>query len=570
MTRRYIAFLLLICFMIPVLGCGIDKPSEQDTSQTETKQDGATDSQGASTNGGSDPSEDEPEAAPVYLVQNGTAQFELVCENKNYWSSALSLQKNLQQKTGVEFGLYRFERTDNTLGKLFIGSDYNAVSNGTTALAAEGYCAVVIGKNIHLCGYSDEKIMKCVQKFSSGIPNDCVVKDQNGKASVLLPEAALFFSQPDYPYINATLLDTHISNYTVVLSENAPRSEKVVANAFIKEAKIQTGFELAQATHGASVSGKRITLGTTVSESSAQAITDPMYYCMESSENGIYIGYGSLIALNEAFKQIHTLYKQSSNAPISVTKTLKDSYGVRKQDSGDIRIMTSNVLFYGSSTALTDPRDRVALLTDCYLLFKPDFIGMQEADDGMLPLLSAALTDEYAMVSVNWQAQGNRYDIPIFYRKDLYRVEESGYKYMGGCYGYTWGRFTKISTGEEIIVMNLHYHYKSPADRLPQCQLVNDELKRLTAAYPNVPIAVTGDYNSGIDYEEHKVMMNGLAMKSGVLLATDLGPDQFGYAVDHVMVTTELVTVKRHRCVTYEAYRESSDHIAIFIDLVIK
>ena len=560
-AKRCLAFLLLACLMIPTFGCTLFKDDQQDTTETDPVSSDSVSSEGEQTT---------PNAEPVYLVKDGTAQFEIVCVDKNYWSVALSLQQNLKQKTGVAFEAYRFERTDSTLNKIFIASDYNAVANNSTALAVEGYCAVVINGNIHLCGYKEEKISRCVQKFSSGIPNNCAVTDANGKISVILPETALFFNQPDYPYINATLLNTHISNYSVVLSQDASRSESVVVNAFQNEVKIQTGFLLNTVAYGEAVAGQRISLGKTVSENSAQVITDPLYYCIQSSEKGLYIGYGSVIALNEAFKQVHTLYKQSANSPISVTKTLEDSYGVRKKDSGDIRVMSSNVLFYDSSTSLTDYRDRVALLLDCYRLFKPDFIGLQEADTVMRPAILEALADQYAEVSVNWSAQTNRFDIPLLYRKDLYRVEESGYKYTGGCYGYTWARFTKISTGEQIIVMNLHYHYKSTEDRLPQCRVVNTELERLAAAYPNIPIAVTGDYNSGIDSEEHKTMVGTLDLKSGVLVAQEKGADQFGYGVDHVYVSTQLVTVKLHRAVIYEAFRGSSDHVPIFVDLVIK
>ena len=85
--------------------------------------------------------------------------------------------------------------------------------------------------------------------------------------------------------------------------------------------------------------------------------------------------------------------------------------------------------------------------------------------------------------------------------------------------------------------------------------------------FPDLPVAVTGDYNCTIGSEEFGAMMQDLPnpMQSGVELTTD--NDAGGYGIDHVSVTGKLATVVRHRVVSYEAFSEASDHKAVYVDL---
>ena len=80
-------------------------------------------------------------------------------------------------------------------------------------------------------------------------------------------------------------------------------------------------------------------------------------------------------------------------------------------------------------------------------------------------------------------------------------------------------------------------------------------------------------------------MVDGLEMRSGMLIAEDIEPNGRDYwchlvgvtelqkndsAIDHISVTEDLVNVKLHRVLYSELLCKSSDHCARFLDLELK
>ena len=196
-------------------------------------------------------------------------------------------------------------------------------------------------------------------------------------------------------------------------------------------------------------------------------------------------------------------------------------------------------------------------------------IGLQEVCDKNRAILERELASVYAVV----ESEKSAYEYtPIFYRKDKYVVKESKFELfdVGGCWSYTWGLFGEINnTEKEFIVVNLHYSPYSTESRMPGVLEMNEELKRLQELYPTTPIFMTGDYNSFVDSEEHEATFDGLTnpMLSGIQVAEQRGKD--GFAMDHVAVTTNLVTVKQFHAIWNPVYEHGSDHVPIFIDVSI-
>ena len=67
---------------------------------------------------------------------------------------------------------------------------------------------------------------------------------------------------------------------------------------------------------------------------------------------------------------------------------------MKAKSADEIRVMTSNVLFWDADNAQLPYAQRAALLSDLYLDFKPDFIGLQEAQYGIGDNIRDAVASE--------------------------------------------------------------------------------------------------------------------------------------------------------------------------------
>lgn len=272
---------------------------------------------------------------------------------------------------------------------------------------------------------------------------------------------------------------------------------------------------------------------------------------------------------------------------------------VEKADESYIRVMTSNVLFSNAQKSLDFGADyyktRAEILAAQYLYFKPDFIGMQEITADMKAEFLAHLSDVYAFVDSptgekckrgEWMAHRNY--TPLAYNKHLYDVVESRYHVFveQSCFSYQWAMYAfKKDPSKRVIHMNLHYFYEVNELQLPGFRDVHAELVHLRRLYPRIPIFVTGDYNCWHTHPHFDVMLGGLNMQSGMLVAEDVGTDGTAMwchsilgdepllsrtAIDHVSVTTDLADVKVHRVLYDDLLTWASDHSSRFLDLKLK
>ena len=138
-------------------------------------------------------------------------------------------------------------------------------------------------------------------------------------------------------------------------------------------------------------------------------------------------------------------------------------------------------------------------------------------------------------------------------------------------------------------MFNLHYPTTGTTEmnsaRTPAAQATNAKIKELMSLYPDVPITVTGDYNShrNNNTDIFPYMFEGLDGKMDVAQSFtddktlgstthDMGTSVTGNGtpIDYVSVTNELLEIVRHRTASYDAMGLSGDHFPVFIDVKIK
>ena len=74
----------------------------------------------------------------------------------------------------------------------------------------------------------------------------------------------------------------------------------------------------------------------------------------------------------------------------------------------------------------------------------------------------------------------------------------------------SWGRFTEMSTGLGFYVFNTHFDHRGETARQQSAKLIMERV--VDRKYPNEPVVITGDFNSG----ERSVAMRFLQGKGDI------------------------------------------------------
>ena len=394
-----------------------------------------------------------------------------------------------------------------------------------------------------------------------------------------------------------TLMNIPLSRYKIVVSESASTLTELLAEYLQKNISDKTGVTIEVVNDSADATNYEIVLGNTERDISGELYKDGTYvdaeysYAIKSVNSCIQIGYSDSPALVDAFDE---LLKAVSNDDITEfdLKHKYDTTDIEKAESSYVRVMSSNVYSSKDTSAQQSKipyQARAELLAECYLRYKPDFIGWQEADQAMRDEVYKYIAHEYQMVEFEMSADNW---CPIFYRKDLYNLETADYFIMNAMHYCEWAVYSsKSNLEQQFIHMNIHYDVNEEIS-LSQAVSVNKTIKKLMAQYPDAPIAVTGDYNFTATESVFKTMMRGIDDKmqssSQILNNEDskyytwhvLGeltlsetygtPVKQSGPIDHVSITTNLLEAKEYKIIHDPLTCWAADHYPIFADLVRK
>ena len=523
---------------------------------------------------------DKKDENSVAIVIEDQAQYKIAYKSISEYPKAILLSQTLQNVTGIPFACEKVD-SSNAVGFIFINQDYNAmVSDGPRCLS-NGYAYVYNNGSIYLCAYDSDVMLTCYNKFAKMLKDNAVYNNQ--KADIKLEKEKLTqLFNPSTLNGGAYLLDKDLSYYTVVISENATYSEKLVINQFIKDVELITGYKLNLVTDKAEERENEIVLGKTTR---AQTTSWGAYgYSVQSKDGKIFGEYENYLTAPEVANQILKSISQEPNSnPIFINDAIDDNsdYYIYKQSKDDVRVMSSNILNREGTTYKDySYEERLNIMTDCYNLYMPDFIGLQETDYVMQPLLKKYLDPRYEYIAFKNDTGINNYT-PMLYRSDLWQMEDNylGYTDRSTMWRLQWGVFTRKGTDQKVVFMNTHLHYAGPSMQAELAQEINAELKELHKKYPLAIFFLTGDYNASATDSAPSLMFHGLSMKSSQLLTNDnsvstggsthhIGqePDNNGI-IDHVGVSYNTGTVRVHRIIRHKPLIYASDHFPVFCDV---
>ena len=187
-----------------------------------------------------------------------------------------------------------------------------------------------------------------------------------------------------------------------------------------------------------------------------------------------------------------------------------------------LRIMSFNIRLPAESDGVDYWETRKPLAVRMLREQQPDVIGLQELVKAQADYLARELP-QYAWFGRGREADGGGEHMGVFYRKDRLTVIESGDFWLSDTpdvagsitWGHphprmvTWALFEQRSDGRRFYLFNTHLPYRDEdeAARLKGAQAI---ARRLATLPDDVPVVLTGDFNTTPDSDAHAVLAGTL------------------------------------------------------------
>ncbi len=515
----------------------------------------------------------------IDIATDGKLNFCLVCgDHYNEYEKAIEyVITDLRRKLNLEITVLSEKPSDSETHAIYIGKNYEEIfPNAETQLTYLGYAALYHEGDIYLFGQTSDAMLNAAKKLLSAISvQDCITKDENGKVNMTIPTSLMFVYNPSYRIQEPILLSAHLSEYRIVYAHGAEYSVRGMAELIAERLGALTGYAPAVVTDDEPATEREILLGATNRESESSP-GDPYGYSICGEGTKLCLRFGSPLAYDSILTNIQDVFAKDV---VEISGEISDRIHMEKDD-GDIRVMSFNILECNGELINAY---RALLAGETIKIFEPDFVGLQEARGSIGDGVMSYLSEEYETINQRQSRQ-----TPILYRPDRWTpaTDEGGAVVKkaenfaeDGLWGYEWVMFvSNFDPSVKVIFMNLHIRNTNGGpQRAVDMDIFNAEVQRLEEVYPDIPLMITGDYNTGVSYERRGEIHDGWAddviadtkIQSASQLTEDTD-DEAGKLIDHVCVSTELVDAVRHRNVRCTMLEKASDHTPVFVDLKLK
>lgn len=208
------------------------------------------------------------------------------------------------------------------------------------------------------------------------------------------------------------------------------------------------------------------------------------------------------------------------------------------QPGAPLRVMTFNIRTPVASDGINRWEARKGLIAQMVAGAHPDVFGTQELHQEQGDDIVRRLP-QYAWFGLDRRGRHTDEHMGVFYRKDLFRVVDSGNFWLSdhpeqpGSMGWgdpfprmvTWALFERIDDGARFYLYDTHFPYREQDDdaRERSARLIASRLSLLPA---DVPIVLTGDFNTGPDSGTHAALTSGLLEDAWLTAPRREGPDK--------------------------------------------
>lgn len=250
-----------------------------------------------------------------------------------------------------------------------------------------------------------------------------------------------------------------------------------------------------------------------------------------------------------------------------------------------MKIMSFNVLCWGPDDHPFE--ERQPLVVERIRSEMPDILGTQESHIEWMDYLCANLP-EYAFSGVGRNDGKKEGEFsPVFYRKDLYELEDSGTFWLSETpevpsMGWdakciricSYAVLKEKATGKKFAAVNTHLDHRGETARVEGIKLVVEKLR----SFGDMPTFCTGDFNTDEGSTSYKIMTSDfMADAKYVAEQSETGNTYNGFdaegtkndsPIDFIFVKKDAVRVKSYRILREMVQgKYPSDHYAIVSEI---
>lgn len=242
---------------------------------------------------------------------------------------------------------------------------------------------------------------------------------------------------------------------------------------------------------------------------------------------------------------------------------------------------------WGNILKGTGSSARVKKFADYMNTVKPDTIGTQEMNSKWLSKLETLMSD-YDSYGVKRGGDDNENKSEmnaVFWLKDKYSCEEQNTfwlsttpetesRYEGaGCHRVcTYVVLKNKETGNMLIHMNTHLDNASEEAANYGATVIAQKIDELSAKYPNVPIALTGDFNETKGMIAYNTISEKLTDSASIFENAQTketyhawGEITDGEPIDHIFITNGSTTAN-YQILDNTSNGYISDHYGVYIE----
>ncbi len=614
--KRIVAIMLAGLMLFSFASCGASEegsteetptetteqtPPEEDekdsNSQEDSKDQGGETGNGNENENGGNSTPEEPRM--IELVAGSRAQYTIVSTAPIYDKMAQNFATQLTQASGFSFFAKNYEDRKSASGKkIIVGTNPSSLLDDDSVLTYNGTLSMEDGKHIQITGAHEDSVQLAIHQFLDVITTEKQTEKESSGSSVKVPASSLFcLRNPEsYPYSNATLLGASLSEYVIVLPDNFTIYDRFIADDLIGGIGNDTGYRLKYIEASKTTDAEyRIVVGKTnyaYSTTVYENVAEDGYFIRNDGKQ-IYVAYDSYLVASETPKKLIELYRTNATAVNEAKSFDYSAYLFERSEGTNLRLMSSNITVIADAKSYEIANsinyvDRMEILSQMYLKYLPDFIGLQEVEYGssvnMFEAIMQRVGHKYSML--------NEYDLDtwmfgspnkeaILYLKDVWQLEASGQGRYNPMHFWYWGLFSRIDDPDsKVIVMDVHYAgYKVRVDGISNGDKINSIYDELSVQYPDVPIFVMGDLNAKYHQSTFLHTVEDTTLDSASRLtdnwgdhytAESLNHSMFANPIDHILVPTDKAEVLAYRFINEARMNISSGHRPIMADIKLK
>ncbi len=434
-----------------------------------------------------------------------------------------------------------------------------------------------IGNKIVIAGHSDQATMNAIDEFIF-----TVVNAKDPEEGVFYKSEYDYLQRVDYKVGSILIGETPIEEFSIVYPFYSRDSENLAAEKIAEHIAAVSGIVMKVTDDKAPTSEYEILIGATNRNTEAEisAISSKL----GESESIIKFDGKKIIVYGTTPTAILTAVSEL-NSKLTAEKTDKLTVSLEaeqlcKYNDSILTAMSFNV-WVSSRTGERD--DRVIKMVTDYL---PDTVGFQEVNASWLSTLRAGLKETYAIVGEGRDGGTKGEYNPIFYKKDVFNLIDSGTKWLSDTPDsvskyeesslnriYTYALLERKSDGTKIMVINTHFDHKSAVAREKQAEVI---IKAI-AEFSEYPIVLTGDFNCESGSAAYSIIRS-----SGIKNAGDIADKKINsvatftnYGASNKIIDFAFVTEKNISVVSYKVCNEKingdypSDHHPVLIEYAV-